>query len=162
MSYVRGMLGRVYWVRWLSAPEASDLGEIFVDMQRERARLASPLFYLSVISVTASVPTPPQRKALDLFAQQLARLVEHTHLVLEGDRYTAALQRQVHIGLNFWGAQRDQLSIHASLDDALRRVSFRVGIDREILAAAIDALPPATGTAASGPQAPLAALARVG
>jgi hypothetical protein len=134
MAYRAGVFGGVFFVKWRAAPTSKELAALLPQLEAANKRLGAPLGYLTIVTAEAPVPNADERQALEEYAKEIRRFVDHSYLVIEGEGFKASIQRSVIIGLTFW-KERGYTSIYKTVDEALHRMAARTGVDYATLAA---------------------------
>jgi hypothetical protein len=134
MAYRSGTFGGVFFVRWRASPAEKELAGLMPQLEAAHERLGAPLSYLTVVTAEAPVPSAEERRALEQYARDIRRFVDHSYLVIEGEGFKASIQRSVIIGLTFW-KERGFTSIYKTVDEALQRMAARTGVEYATLAA---------------------------
>lgn len=135
MPHRKGTFGDLYFVHWQGAPVASELDQIFPEIEKLSKRLGRKILYLTVVPPEAPVPSADERKGLDAFAQKLKSCIEHAYLVLEGEGFRASIQRSVVTGLTLF-KERGYTTICKDVTEAITKIAARSGADRDTLLAA--------------------------
>jgi hypothetical protein len=123
MPYQTFVAGRVFVLRWLSAPTSQDLRVLSSEMSAARQKEDHPLVNLSLISTEINMPDQQTRSEMERFHKVFMDNCESIHVVVGGEGFKHAIARSIVSAFALASGRRGLVHVHRSIDDALKQVA---------------------------------------
>lgn len=118
MPYSSSLVQNVFLLRW-QGPRFEDAASLLQGVRDASSRSTDPLVYIGIVPAGDSPPDMATRREFGRQLKELSELCICIHLVIEGNGFRAATQRAVATGMLLMTRQRDRVTAHASLSEAL-------------------------------------------
>ena len=126
-TFVTGVLGRVFLVRWVRFDLAA-LRAVREEVAASRRTVGRRLVYLSLIPATRRVFSDAERDALAAYVRDLlVHDCASIHHVIAGAGFAASARRSIVTNFALSATRPELFLTHATLVDALHAVASEVG-----------------------------------
>jgi hypothetical protein len=129
-AFKAGLIGRVFFARYMRPPGREDVAQLEVQLASARESLGQPLLYVASIEATVKVPNLTERDTLNLLLATVRKYCEVVHLVIEGSELQNSLQRVIISGMLIVTRTYDNgLAVHKNIASATSDLSERLQCD---------------------------------
>ncbi len=133
VNFKSGLVGTVFFVRWLAQPRLPDAQDVLRQLAAARASAGTPLILCSVLTVQAGPPAADLRARMGEMVAGFRKHCMAVHLVLLGDGLARSLLRTVVRGALVAARQSGMVTIHDGVEDVLRAHPAGLGMDPAVL-----------------------------
>ncbi len=128
-----GLVGTVFFVRWLAQPQLRDAQDVLRQLAATRASVGTPLIFCSILTTQAGPPAADLRARMGEMVAGFRLHCAAVHLVLLGDGLGRSLLRTVVRGALVAARQSGLVTIHDGVEDVLRAHPTGLGMDPAVL-----------------------------
>lgn len=122
MAYRSALVGKVFVLRWIGAPESPDLRTLGRELPEYRRSAGEQLVNLSLIPGDISPPEGAVRKEMESFNRVFVEVCSAIHVVVGGTGFKHAIVRSIVSAFALASRQRGLVHTHGSLDDAIAAI----------------------------------------
>jgi hypothetical protein len=126
-------IGTVAMVRWGKELAITDCLALPREIDEARRRAGEPIVFVSIVPADMRVPSAEARQAFSRAVDHMKKECTSVHVVIEGAGFVQATLRSVLTAWNFATRTQHMVTVHASLEQALRVIAETVHIDPNAL-----------------------------
>lgn len=126
-SFRSGVVGPVFFVRWLAPPQWSDAQAMLAELTAARKAAGEPLVFCALLPESAGPPAKELRSRISEVVRELRRHCDRLHVVLVGRGVVGSLLRTVIRGAVVAARLSAVVSIHDDVEKVLELHAERLG-----------------------------------
>lgn len=140
MAYASALVGRVFILRWTSAPDVRDMKALEDEIIQSRRIAGQPLINFSLIPDGVGPPDNTTRVEMKKINELWRDNCDAIHVVVGGEGFKTAMLRAVIVAVALAIERRGLVSVHKKIDDAVREVDLLPNVDTVALVRQLEAM----------------------
>jgi hypothetical protein len=132
MAFESTLIGRVYAIRWHSAPDSSDLQRVLRELPTNHQKAKERLINISIVPESVGLPEDGVRSAMTRHAAAWEEHCEVMHIVIEGSGFRHSMLRSA-MAVFALGYRRGTLVVHRNAAAAVARAAKEANTDALLL-----------------------------